>query len=237
MSFGETSEELKKSTLTTDITNFHTSVALKDTKKDVIDWSKCNSLNNVLRILAHGRRFTDKLKKNLVVLPSYITGPELPESIIILIRQEQKKRYSEEIQTLEMGQQFKSMSQICKLYPLLDNGILCVGGRLVHARLPEKSKFQRLIPQDSHLARLIVLNFHQLTFHVGTSQTIAHIRTCFWIPRFRNLVRKKILNCFNCNCFNSRPVFPSMGDLSKARVDPPLKTFEDVGLDFAGPFL
>ena len=132
-------------------------MAHKDTKKDVIDLSRFNSLYKVLRILAYAGRFIDKLKKNVVVLPSYITAPELTESIIILIRQEQMKRYSEEIRSLEIAQQVKPKSQICKLYPFLDNGILCVGGRLVHAKLPEESKFQRLIPQDSHLARLIVL--------------------------------------------------------------------------------
>ena len=145
LSIVETSEELKKSTLTTGITSLQTSVAHRDTKKDVIDLSRFNSLYKVLRILAYARRFIDKLKKNVVVLPSYITAPELTESIIILIRQEQKKRYSEEIRTLEIAQQVKPKSQICKLYPFLDNGILCVGGRLVHAKLPEESKFQRLI--------------------------------------------------------------------------------------------
>ena len=112
----------------------------------------------VLRILAYAGRFIDKLKKNVVVLPSNITAPELTESAIILIRQEQKKRFSEEIQTLEIAQYVKPKSQIRKLYPFLDNGILCVGGRLVHAGLPEESKLPRLIPQDSHLARLVVLN-------------------------------------------------------------------------------
>ena len=146
-------------TLTTDITNFHTTVALKHTKKDVIDLSKFKSLYKVLRILAHARRFTDKVKKNLVVLPSYITAPELTKSIMSLIRQEQKKRNSEEIQSLEMAQQVKPKSHICKKYPFLDNDILCVGGRLVHAKFPEESQFQRLIPQDSHLARLTVLIF------------------------------------------------------------------------------
>ena len=236
LSIVEKSEELKKSTLTTGITSLQTSVAHRDTKKDVIDLSRFNSLYKVLRILAYARRFIDKLKKNVFVLPNYITAPELTESIIILIGQEQMKRYSEEIRTLEIAQQVKPKSQICKLYPFLDNGILCVGGRLVHAKLPEESKFQRLIPQDSHLARLIVLNSHQLTLHGGTSQTIAHIRTRFWIPSCRNLVRKMIMNCVNCNRFNSKPVFPLMGDLPKTRVDPPIKAFEEVGLDFAGPF-
>ena len=183
-------------------------MAHRDTKKDVIDLLRFNYLYKVLRILAYAGRFIDdKLKKNVVVLPSYITAPELTESIIILIRQEQKKLYSEEIRTLEIAQQLKPKSQICKLYPFRDNGILCVGGRLVHAKLPKESKFQRLIPLDSHLARLIVLNSHQLTLHGGTSQTIAHFRTRFWIPSCRNLIRKLIMNCVNCNRFNSKPVF------------------------------
>ena len=114
LSIVETSEELKKSTLTTGITSLHTSVAHRDTKKDVIDLLRFNSLYKVLGILAYARRFIDKLKKNVVVLPSYITAPELTESIIILIRQEQKKRYSEEIRTLEIAQQVKPKSQICK---------------------------------------------------------------------------------------------------------------------------
>ena len=152
-----------------------------------------------------------------------------------MIRQEQKKRYSEEIQTLVIAQQVKPKSQIGKLYPFLDNGILCVGGGLVHARLPEESKFQRLFPQDSHLERLVVLNSHHLsTLHGGTSQTNAHVRTRFWIPSCRNLVKKLIMNCVNCNRFNSKPIFPLMGDLPKTRVGPSNKAFEDVGLDFAG---
>ena len=126
--------------------------------------------------------------KNVVVLSSYITAPVVTESIIILIRQEQTKRYSQEVQTLEIAQQVKPKCQICKLYPFLDKGILCVGGRLVHTRLPEESKFQKPIPQDNHLASLVVLNSHQLTLHGGNSQTIANIRTHFWsgIPVVEN---------------------------------------------------
>ena len=45
------------------------------------------------------------------------------------------------------------------------------------------------------------------------------------------------MNCVNCSRFNSKPVFPLMGDLPELKVDLPLKAFEDVGLDFAGLFL
>ena len=74
LSIVETSEDLKKSTLTTGITSLHTSVAHRDTKKDVIDLSRFNSLYKFLRILAYARRFIDKLKENVVVLPSYISA-------------------------------------------------------------------------------------------------------------------------------------------------------------------
>ena len=79
----------------------------------------------------------------MVVLPSYIAAPKLTESIVILIRNEQKELYAEEIQTLESAKQVKTKRQICKFYPSLDNGILCLGGRLVHAKLPEESKCQK----------------------------------------------------------------------------------------------
>ena len=42
LSFVETSGELKKSTLTARITSLHTSVAHRDTKKDVFDLSRFN---------------------------------------------------------------------------------------------------------------------------------------------------------------------------------------------------
>ena len=118
----------------------------------------------------------------MVILPSYITASEKTESIIPLIRSKQRKRYSEEIQTLGTAQQVKPKSQICELCPFLHNGFLCVGGRLVHTKLPAESKLQILFLQDYHIAHLVVFYSHQLTHHGGTSQTIAHIKTCSGFP-------------------------------------------------------
>ena len=101
----------------------------------------------------------------------------------------------------------------------------------------KKASVKKLIPQDSHLARLVVLNSHQLTFHGVTSQTIAHIRTRFWIPNCINLNRKMIKNRVNCNRLNSKIAFLLMEVVPKPRLDPPLRVSEDVGLVIAGPFL
>ena len=154
-----------------------------------------------------------------------------------LLRQEQRKAYSEEIKTLKRAPQVKKESKILKLNPFLEDGELCAGGRLAHANLPDQSKYQRLIPQNSHLARQVVSNAHLSTLHGGTTQVMAHIRTRFWIPSCRSLIKKLVLNSVGCNRFNVKPQYPLMGDLPKERVDVPKKAFESVEIDFAGPFL
>ena len=226
----EVLEEQKKAK----IISFHASAALD---QDALDLSKYNSLFKALRVLAYVKRFVSKLKKELKDLPRYVTASELADSTMTLLRQEQRKAYSEEIKILEIAPQVKKESKILKLYPFLDDGVLCVGGRLAHANLPDESKYQRLIPQNSHLARLVVSNAHLSTLHGGTTQVMAHIRTRFWIPSCRSLVRKLVLNCVGCNRFNVKPQYPLMEDLPKERVDVSTKAFESIGIDFAGPFL
>ena len=68
---------------------------------------------------------------------------------MILLRHEQKKVYSDEIKTLETMPQVKSTSKILKSYPFLFQGVLCVGGRLAHANLPDEAKYQRLVPKEA----------------------------------------------------------------------------------------
>ena len=141
----EVLEEHKK----TKIISFHASAALD---QDVFDLSKYNSLHKALRVLAYVKRFVSKLKKELKDFPRYVTASELAYSTMTLLRQEQRKAYSEEIKTLEIAKQVKKESKILKFYSFLDDGVLCVGGRLAHASLPDESKYQRLIPQNSHFA-------------------------------------------------------------------------------------
>ena len=73
---------------------------------------------------------------------------------------------------------------------MLVEGILCVGGRLANADLPDEAKYPRIVPEKSELSRLINGDAHSVTLHGGVNQTMAHIRIKFWIPSCRNQVRK-----------------------------------------------
>ena len=154
----------------------------------------------------------------------------------VLLRQEQEKFYHDERKTLLTQPQVKKSNSLLRFYPLLFEGILCVGGRLANADLPDEAKYPRIVPEKSELSRLIIGDAHSVTLHGGVNQTMAQIRTKFWIPSCRNQVRKLILYCVGCSRFHATPTLTLMGDLPKERCNIPTRAFTDVGIDFAGPF-
>ena len=100
----------------------------------------------------------------------------------------------------------------------------------------DEAIYPQIVPQKSELARLVIHDAHLKTLHGGTIQTIAEIRTQFWITACPKQVRKVILNCITCCRFNSNSENQLMGDLQKSRITVPSKAFQNVGLDFRGPF-
>ena len=232
----ETNEERKKTSPPAKVLTIKT-IPEDNSSNDIIDLSKQGSLMKAIRVVAYVKRFINHLKKKPNQLPIYITKEESADALMVLLRQEQQKFYEEERRTLQSDVQVKKTSKLVRLYPFLHEGVLCVGGRLVHAELDDEAKYPRLVPVESRLAELIILHSHKVTLHGGTNQVIAHIRQHFWIPASRNLVRKLIMNCTTCSRFTCKPTYPLMGDLPKQRVDIPKRAFQDTGLDFAGPFL
>ena len=209
----------------------------KKQSTDVIDLSKYNSLKKVLRVVAYVKRFINAMKHKRVSRAIFVSTEEITEAVMIILRQEQSKYHSEEIAALQSGPQVKKSSKILKLYPLLYEGVLCVGGRLAQADLPDETKYPRIVPEKSELARLIIIDAHNATLHGGCNQVLAFIRTQYWIPRCRNQVRKLILNCVKCSRFTVKCKQPLMGDLPRERIEIPSRAFQDVGLDFGGPFI
>ena len=133
--------------------------------------------------------------------------------------------------------QVKSTSKIVNVYSCLFRGVLCVGGHLTHANLPDEAKYQRFVSKESRLATLVIEKTHLDTFHGGPNQVMAQIRSTFWIPNNRSAVRQELQQCVKCSRLTAKSTASLMGGLSKERVDVPTRAFENVGLDFAGTFL
>ena len=77
---------------------------------------------------------------------------------------------------------------------------------------------------------------HERLLHAGKSQTVAAIRSEFWIPRLTKLTSKIVNNCMNCKKTNG-PTYqlPPSPDLPEFRIQK-MRAFAKVGLDYAGPF-
>ncbi|GFT11584.1 integrase catalytic domain-containing protein [Trichonephila clavipes] len=142
-------------------------------------------------------------------------------------------RFQAEISCLK---QIKVPSKLQSLNVFLDSeGILRVGGRL---RLQQTLKFEQkhpmLIPKEHHFTSLVIRHFHRVNFHAGQELVLSLIRQQFWIPHGKSAVKKELRNCIDCFKLVAKPVSQMMGDLPIERINP-CRTFEKVGIDFAGP--
>lgn len=135
---------------------------------------------------------------------------------------------------------FKDHSYVLKKYanlrPYIDaDGIWHVGGRLRHASVPESRKNPVLLPYEAHFSVLLVDYLHKIYLHPGPTTLQAVIQTQFWIPSLRRLIYLRGFRCKICYESRTNTVAPIMGDLPTYRVNGG-RTFQHVGIDFAGPF-
>ena len=94
------------------------------TTSDVIDLSKHNSLRKVIRVIAFILRFIKNLREKQNRKSNFLTAAELKKATDVLVRQEQRKEFSEEIESLKQGHSVRTKSRIPKLYPFLHNGLM-----------------------------------------------------------------------------------------------------------------
>ena len=113
--------------------------------------------------------------------------------------------------------------------------ILRCEGRLSHAPLKYAAKFPILLPGCHFVTTLIVTKCHQTVGHNGVKDTLAQLRTKYWLIRGRQIVKKLIKDCTVCKRMEGQrylnapvPLLPSI------RLQDDF-AFSHVGCDFCGP--
>ena len=125
---------------------------------------------------------------------------------------------------------------IYKLNPQLKNGLLIVGGRLVHAPVDENMKHPVILPYKHHVTDLVVQSYHENVGHMGQESVLSCLRNKFWVVKGRSAVRRTIRACKECARRNARPGEQLMANLPRDRITPGKPPFTYVGVDFFGPF-
>ncbi|XP_039509456.1 uncharacterized protein LOC120464180 [Pimephales promelas] len=176
------------------------------------------------------RKFRSTMEKKSLRLK------DLNEAEIQLIQYSQKQQFQNEIEALKQNIPVKRKSQLYKLDPVLQDGILRVGGRLNRAAMPEESKHPAILSKASRVSILILNDIHQRCGHCGRNYMLSTLRQKFWIPQANSAIRKLIHKCSVCRRFNGRIGEQKMASLPEDRLLPDKPPFTNVGVDFFGPF-
>ena len=116
-----------------------------------------------------------------------------------------------------------------------DNGLLRVGRRIGKASIAEEAKHP-IIPQESELARLIIMLEHIEHGYAGVEHNMNEVRQSYWITQGRSAVKKQLRDCAFCHRRRTTPMPPRMADLPRQRHEPG-RPFKNAGIGFFEPLL
>lgn len=200
---------------------------------------RCSNWMTAMRATAYVFRFVENIRRQLrgeARKTVMLSALEIRRAISHWAKVVQKEHYPQEIKQRRLRQPLPANSKIAGLNPQLRRGgVLCVGGRLANAELPDEQEHQIIIPPQSRLGWLLLNWAHQETLHGGVQQMMRFIRTEFWIPRLRQEASLFVARCAICARLAKRTESQLMADLPAERVRP-TRAFLNTGVDYAGPF-
>lgn len=164
------------------------------------------------------------------------TTDEMDQAKEIVLKAAQRAAFVNELLALQADKPRLESSPFQKLSPSLENGLICVGGRLKESCLTPMEKNPIILPKDSHISLLLVRHYHEQVKHQGRYMTEGAVRAAgLWILSGRRLINSVLHKCITCRKLRGKLEEQYMADLPPERLKtcPP---FTYVGLDVFGPW-
>ncbi|XP_065654791.1 uncharacterized protein LOC136081405 [Hydra vulgaris] len=200
-----------------------------DINLEFIDIERFSSYERLNRVTGWILRFVNNLKSHVqkthVTMTPTLSADEIECAKILWVRYEQRD--------VMKSKNYKQFRRDLGLQEI--DGVVRCHGRMQNAPIPKEAKFPIFVPRSSQLSKLLIVYFHKLVKHNGLKETLTELRTKFWIPQCRQLVRNIILKCFLCQYFEGKPyMYPPSPPLPLSRLcdDYP---FMHTAVDYAGP--
>ncbi|XP_011405271.1 PREDICTED: uncharacterized protein LOC100637172, partial [Amphimedon queenslandica] len=187
----------------------------------IISIERFSSIKKLLRVTAYVFRFINRLRG--AECGNIITASEMNDAEMLWIKEIQES--SPEMR--KWKEQYGAFKD--------QQGIWRCGGRIDNAEVTFEVKHPILLPNRHYFTKLVVKRAHERLMHSGVKETLTELRSKYWVPRGRSLVRLFIHYCVLCRKFRALPY--------KAPLPPPLPDFRVkecqpfmfTGVDYAGP--
>ena len=206
----------------------------------VVDPSMCSSFRKLILIHRRVLACIQKWKQKAGIVGGIDTsGLNLfSEAIRNVILTEQRKWFPNIFSYFENPK--SNLKDIPNLVTQLNvysdnNGILRVRSKF-RKWLGRENEFPILLPRESPLVKIIVLETHSRLAHSGCYSVLAEIRRYFYIPRHFSSIKKILKQCVHCKRFNNRTFRLNQNAYKEFRSDPPSIPFSNVFVDYLGPF-
>ncbi|XP_077389538.1 uncharacterized protein LOC144026608 [Festucalex cinctus] len=164
------------------------------------------------------------------------TTDEMAQAKNFILKETQKAHFEKELSAMAARKPMPKQSSLQKLNPILQNGLISVGGRLKHSEIDNLEKSPVILPKGSYVSLLLTRHYHEQVKHQGRHLTEGAIRSAgLWILGGKRLVNSVIHNCVTCRKLRGKQEQQYMADLPPERLKacPP---FTYVGLDVFGPW-
>ena len=127
-----------------------------------------------------------------------LTVSLLQESRTAIFELVQRKNFASEMKYLQVSNVVSNQSKLLQLNPILSKSLIKVGGRLKHAKTPNQSKRQTILPAKHQVTCFIIKYYHETSYHFGRDQRLSLIRQSYWIVNGKSIVRKILQRSLYC---------------------------------------
>ncbi len=200
--------------------------------EEIINANKYSDSERLFRTTAWVLRFVHNLKSRIgistkeQVCETELLNCEISEAETLWLKTVQK--------TAKSQPNYQQLEHDLGLFEDED-GVLRCDGRIGNAEISEEAKFPALVPKDCVLVEQLVRSSHKKVYHCKVSSTLAELRTRYWVPSGRQVVKKILSKCCVCRRYEGASYRgPPKVSLPKCRLSQ-RPAFSYVGVDFAGP--